>query len=98
VVASILDTETVGFEEKCLGLPVPEGRMKDGKFQLVKEKIKKCVSNYAEKYSSCGAKDALIKSVIRAITTYAMSVFKFSVGLCEDLMKLTRDFWWGDEN
>jgi hypothetical protein len=27
-----------------------------------------------------------------------MSVFKFSAGLCEELMKITRDFWWGDEN
>jgi hypothetical protein len=32
VVASILEIETVGFEEKYLGLPVPEGRMRDGKF------------------------------------------------------------------
>jgi ribonuclease HI len=38
-----------------------------------------------------------MKSVIQAIPTYPMSVFKFSEGLCEDLMKLTRDFWWGDE-
>jgi ribonuclease HI len=26
-----------------------------------------------------------------------MSIFKFSEGLCDELMKLTRDFWWGDE-
>jgi hypothetical protein len=38
-VAIILDVQTVGFEEKYLGLPVPEGRMKNGKFQPVKEKI-----------------------------------------------------------
>jgi hypothetical protein len=41
VVASILEAQTVGFEEKYLGLPIPEGRMKDGKFQPVKEKLKK---------------------------------------------------------
>jgi hypothetical protein len=98
VVATILDIQTVSFEEKYLGLPVPEGRMKDGKFQPVKEKIKKRVSDYAEKYSSNGAKDVLIKSVLHDITTYSMNVFKFSEGLCENLMKWTRDFWWGDEN
>jgi hypothetical protein len=27
-----------------------------------------------------------------------MSVFKLSEGFCEELMKLTRDFRWGDEN
>jgi hypothetical protein len=98
MVASILDVPTVGFEEKYLGLPVPEGRMKDGKFQPIKEKLKKRFSDYAEKYSSSGAKDVLIKSVVQSMYTYPMSVFKFSEGLCEELMKMTRDFWWGDEN
>jgi hypothetical protein len=97
MVAAILGIQTVGFDEKYLGLPVPEGRMKDGKFQPVKEKAKKRLNDYAEKYSSSGAKEVLIKSVVQSITTFPMSVFKFSVGLCEDLMKLTRDFWWGDE-
>jgi hypothetical protein len=76
---------------------MPERRMKDGKIQPVKVKLKSKFSDYAEKYASCGAKDVLIKSVIQAIHTYPMSVFKFSEGLCEELMKLTRDFWWGDE-
>ena len=97
-VAAILDIQTVGFEEKYVGLSVPEGRMKDGKFQPVKEKIKKRFTDYAEKYSSSGTKEVLIKYVVQAIPTYSMSVFKFSPGLCEYLMKLIRDFWWGDEN
>jgi hypothetical protein len=64
-VATALQVQSVGFEEKYLGLPVPEGRMKDGKFQPVKEKIKKRVTDYSEKYSSSGAKEVLIKSVIQ---------------------------------
>jgi hypothetical protein len=40
----------------------------------------------------------LIKSVIHAIPTYLVSVFKFSEGLCEEFMKLTIHFWWGDKN
>jgi hypothetical protein len=80
IVASILDIRTVGFKEKYLGLPVPDRRMKDGKFQPVKEKLKKKLSDYAEKYSSSGAKEALIKSVIHAIPTYPMNVFKFIEG------------------
>jgi hypothetical protein len=57
MVAAILGIQTVGFDEKYLGLPVPEGRMKDGKFQPVKEKAKKCLNDYAEKYSSSDAKE-----------------------------------------
>ena len=64
----------------------------------MKERVKKRFIDYAEKYSSSGAKDTLIKVVVQAIPTFAMSVFKFSPTLCEELMKLTRDFWWGDEH
>ena len=71
--------------------------MKDGKFQPVKEKIKKHLTDYDEKYSSSGAKEVVIKAVVQAMSTYPMSVFKFSDGLCEEIMKLIRDYWWGDE-
>jgi hypothetical protein len=43
------------------------------------------------------AKEVLIKSVAQSISKYAMSVFKFSAGLCDDLEKIIRDFWWGDD-
>jgi hypothetical protein len=43
MVASILNVQNISFEEKYLGLPVPEGRMKDDKFQPTKERLmKKC--------------------------------------------------------
>jgi hypothetical protein len=48
-------------------------------------------------YMSSGAKEILIKSVLQAISTYAMGVFKFPVGLLEDLTQIIRNFWWGDE-
>lgn len=38
-VMQILEVQNDTFEAKYLGLPVPEGRMKDGKFQSVKEKM-----------------------------------------------------------
>ena len=47
---------------------------------------------------SHAAKDTLIKSVAQALPSYAMSVFKMSIGFCEEYEKLIRDFWWGDES
>jgi hypothetical protein len=44
-VMTILNVQTESFEEKYLGLPVPEGRMKGGRFQPVKEKYKKKMSD-----------------------------------------------------
>jgi hypothetical protein len=47
-VMTILNVQTESFEEKYLGLPVPDGCMKDGKFQPVKEKYKKKMSDWTE--------------------------------------------------
>jgi hypothetical protein len=85
------------FEEKYLGLPTPEGRMKAEKFQPIKERFSKRLTDWSEKYMSTRVKDVLIKSVAQAIPTYVMGVFKMSAQFCEDYMKMVRDFWWGDE-
>jgi hypothetical protein len=46
---------------------------------------------------SAGAKEVLIKSIAQAIPTYVMGVFKLPSGLCDELTKMIRYFWWGDE-
>jgi hypothetical protein len=97
IVASILQVETTSFDEKYLGLPILEGRMKNDKLQSTKERLRKKCSDWNEKYMSSSAKETLVKSVAQALTTHTMSVFKFSAGLCDDLSQIIRNFWWGDE-
>jgi hypothetical protein len=80
-----------------LGLPIPEDRIKNGKLKSTKDKLLKKCSDWNEKYMSSAAKEELIKSVAQAMSNYAMSVFKFSTGLCDELSKIIRNFWWGDE-
>jgi hypothetical protein len=92
-IAKILDIPSVSFDEKYLGLPVPEGRMKNGKFQCIKGRFGKRFSDWIEKYASGAANETLIKSVAQAIPTHAMSVFKFLAGLCDDLIQMTRKLW-----
>jgi hypothetical protein len=94
---SILQYETECFKEKYLGLPIPKGRLTKGKFKTTKGKFSKHASNWSEKYMSSGAKEILIKSILQAISTYAMGVFKFPLGLIDDLEQIIRNFWWGDE-
>ena len=55
------------------------------------------MNDCTEKYSSSGAKETLIKPVVQAIPTFAMSVFKFSTILREELMHMSKEFWWGDD-
>ena len=93
----ILKITIDGFEDKYLGLPIPEGRMKAGKFQYTKDKALKRGSDWIEKYASSGAKEVQIKSIIQAIMVYAMSIFKFPMTLCDELSQIIRNFWWGDE-
>ena len=50
----ILKITVDGFEDKYLGLPVPEGRMKAGKFQSTKDKVLKRLSDWIEKYLRVG--------------------------------------------
>jgi sulfite reductase beta subunit-like hemoprotein len=44
----ILQVEKQSFEDKYLGLPVPEGRIKDGKFQAIKERCRKTCNDWCE--------------------------------------------------
>jgi hypothetical protein len=52
---------------------------------------------WKEKDLSAAGKEILIKSVAQALPNYIMSVFKLTDGLCEDLMKAIRGYWWGSE-
>jgi ribosomal protein L10 len=47
--------------------------------------------------SAATGKKILIKSIAQALPNYTMSVFKLTNGLCEDLMKAIRAYWWGSE-
>jgi hypothetical protein len=45
---------------------------------------------------SARAKEVLIKC--QAILTYVMGVFKLPTMLCEEMMRMIRYFWWGEED
>lgn len=62
-IKSILQVQNTSFEEKYLGLPVPEGRMKAERFQPTKERSAKHLTGWSERYMSLGGKEVLIKSV-----------------------------------
>ena len=94
----ILNVQKETFESKYLGLPTPTGHIKREAFQPIKERMAKRTMDWSDRDISTAGKEALIKSVAQALPTYCMRVFKLSDGLCEDLMKQIRKYWWGVKN
>jgi hypothetical protein len=91
-VKQILQVTRESFEDKYLGFPTPEGRMRNGRLQSPKERLSKRMNSWAERFMDMGAKDLLIKSVAQAIPNHIMSIFKLPVGFHEDYMKMVRNF------
>ena len=83
---------------KYLVLPSVIGKSKDQVFAEIKEKVGEKLSEWKEKIPSIGGKEVLIKAVIQAIPTYTMSCFQLLKGLCEDLERMERNFWWGQRD
>jgi hypothetical protein len=94
-IRQILSVQKEEFEEKYLGLPTPDGRMGKGKFANLQELLAKCILLWGD--LSQGGKEVMIKAIAQALPLYIMGVFKLPMSVCDDLMKLIRDFWWGTE-
>jgi hypothetical protein len=72
--------------------------MSSGKFQSLQAKLAKCLVEWDDCHKSQAAKEVLIKAIAQAIPLYVMSVFKLPLGLCDELTKMIRRYWWGAEN
>ncbi|KAH9719688.1 reverse transcriptase domain-containing protein [Citrus sinensis] len=97
-IKEIFQLKVVSRHEKYLGLPSMVGRNKRNFFDDLKLRVKSKISNWQHKHFSSGGKEVLIKTIAQAIPTYAMSVFKIPLGLCEDVQKIIARFWWGSQD
>lgn len=72
--------------------------MDRGKFKSLQEKLAKRLLQWGEIFLSQGGKEIMLKAVAQELPVYVMSVFKLPAGLCDELTKMMREFWWGAEN
>ncbi|XP_021721054.1 uncharacterized protein LOC110688597 [Chenopodium quinoa] len=93
--SSILGMEMVDNHIKYLGLPTIIGRSKKTVFASVKDRILKKIQGWKEKLLSRAGKEILLKSVIQAIPTYLMGMYKFPSSLIREIHAMMARFWWG---
>nr|XP_023923421.1 uncharacterized protein LOC112034833 [Quercus suber] len=82
--------------KKYLGLPVVVGKNKKASLNYIKERVWAKLQGWKEKLLFQAGKEVLLKAVIQAILTFAMSCFKLPVGLCKEIEMQIRKFWWGE--
>ncbi|XP_024045337.1 uncharacterized mitochondrial protein AtMg00310-like [Citrus sinensis] len=73
------------------------GRKSKSFFNDVKLRVLNKIQGWQHKFFSSGGKEVLIKVVAQAVPTFAMSVFKILLGLCEEIQKEVAKFWWGTD-
>lgn len=93
-IQEVLGVPEVKEYEKYLELPAVVGRNKRACLNFIKDHVWGKIQGWKKKLLSQAGKEILLKSVVQAIPTFAMSCFKLPVGLCKDIEAMTRQFWW----
>ncbi|KAL9680496.1 hypothetical protein QQ045_018375 [Rhodiola kirilowii] len=80
-----LGVSVVEGHSSYLGLPLVFSNKKAELFRSIEEKTVKRINDWKHKLLSGAGKEVLIKSVLQAIPTYAMTCFKLPTLLCRKL-------------
>jgi hypothetical protein len=94
-VMSSFGVHTEALQDSYLGMPTDVGRSPTGTFSFLPDRMWKRVNCLSDRPLSRQGKEIFLKSVIQAISTYAMSCFQISVATCTAMHKIIADFWWG---
>ena len=90
-----LGVQEIKQYEKYLGLPSLVGRNKKASLLYIKERVEAKLQGWKKQLLSQAGLEILLKAVIQAIPTFAMSCFKLPATLYNDIEALIRKFWWG---
>ena len=93
-ICNILQFQEAGANTTYLGLPSIIGRNKKAVLGYLKERMQTRIEGYDKKLLSKGGKEILLKTVVQALPSYAMSMFLIPKNLCSEMENLMCKFWW----
>lgn len=95
-IVNVLQVPSVQGHNFYLGLPTFSLRSKRIQFGYLRERIDNKINDWSNRFFSSGGREVLIKSILQAIPSYAMSCFKIPVLLCRAMEQSCARFWWKD--
>ncbi|XP_048599212.1 uncharacterized protein LOC125579275 [Brassica napus] len=93
---TILGIQKEGGVGKYLGLPEHFGRRKKDLFTSIVDRIRQRASNWSTRFLSRAGKLTMLKAILTAIPTYAMSCFQLPKNLCNRIQSALTRFWWDE--
>lgn len=93
-VKATLLIEGEGGIGKYLGLPEHFNRKKKDIFVGIVDRIRQRSHSWTTRFLNAAGKHVLLKAVLAAMPTYAMSCFKLPVSLCKQIQTILTRFWW----
>ena len=94
-ISDFLGVPEVKEYEKYLGLLAVVGRNKKERLRYIKERVWNKIQGWREKLLSQAGREILLKAVVQAIPSFAMSCFKLPLSLCNEIEAMVRKFYWG---
>ena len=91
-IKNLLGVPEIKEFEHYLGLPAMVGKNRRASLNYIKERVWGKLQGWKEKLLSQAGREVLLKVVVQAIPTFAMSCFKLLVGLCNDIEAMIRKF------
>jgi len=93
-ITNILGVRVVLGTGKYLGLPSMVGRSKKTTFSFIKDRVWQKISSWGSKCLSKAGREVMIKSVLQAIPSYVMSIFRLPNSLLDEIENMMNTFWW----
>lgn len=94
-ICQILNMHEADDSVTYLGLPNMVGRNKSKVLGFLKERVKKRVQPWRDRWILQAGREVLIKNVAQALPTYAMKTFLLPIKIIRDFEKILSRYWWG---